>query len=186
MVRVIRLTTSSTRGEQAGLWRASWQKEWRSQEHRERGGIIASCGGNSDACSHHAGDKWRGTEQRPPATRPPHPSLICDCIGDTTFVAAWKQPSGDINGTTHFGAEAGAVSGPPDSIHLSALHIGTFPVYSLHHTLHLPTSRCSPSISLAAPPPPFSPRPIKTHAPSTPQWSIRGWFYGISPPLMAT
>ena len=80
--------------------------------------------------------------------REPPTLLFHNSIGDTTFVAA-KQASGDINGTTHFRVEAGTVSGPPDSIHLSARHIGTFPVYSLHHILHLPTSLSSPSISLA-------------------------------------
>lgn len=53
------------------------------------------------------------------------------------IVAAWEiNPAGDINGTTQFREEAGAVSDPPGLIHLSAQQIGVFPVYPPHHILH--------------------------------------------------
>lgn len=108
-----------------------------------REGIIASCSGNSDACCCRL-SRWRQVERDRAKT------LASSALVSGTFVAVWKQPSGDINGTTHFRVEAGAVSGPPDSIHLSARQIGTFPVYSLHHVPHPARSLCSPSISLAA------------------------------------
>lgn len=131
----------------------------------------------------HSGDKWWGAELNGSNASLP---LLHNNICNTTFVAAWKRPSGDINGTTHFRVKAGAASGPPGSIHLSAQHIGTFPVYSLHHILHQPTSLCSPSISLVTLFPPLGLiKPVRLPRPGSPQLSVRGWFYGLSPLLMA-
>lgn len=145
-----------------------------------REGIIASCSGNSDACCCRL-SQWRqvGRDRAKMLAMQVYPS---SALVSGTFVAAWKQPSSDINGTTHFRVEAGAVSGPPDSIHLSARQIGTFPVYSLRHTPHPARSLCSPSISLAALfplPAPIKkkPAPARLPRPSTPQRSIRGWFF---------
>lgn len=152
-----------------------------------REGIIASCSGNSDACCCRL-SQWRqvGRDRAKMLAMQVYPS---SALVSGTFVAAWKQPSGDINGTTHFRVEAGAVSGPPDSIHLSARQIGTFPVYSLRHTPHPARSLCSPSISLAALFP--LPAPIKkkprprapASAKHTPAIYQRVIFYGLSPLL---
>lgn len=50
--------------------------------------------------------------RRVPGTELKRPLLPHNRTLNATFVAARKRPSGDVNGTTHFGAEAGAVSGP--------------------------------------------------------------------------
>lgn len=61
-----------------------------------------------------------------------------------------NQPPGDINGTTQFREEAGAVSDPSGLIHLSAQQIGVFPVYPPHHILHPAILLYLSSISEAA------------------------------------
>ncbi len=150
--------------------------------------IIASRSGDSDACCSRL-SQWRQVERdgaKTPAMRASPSSTIVSAL--QLLLQQDNSPLATLMGQHISGVEAGAVSGPADSIHLSARHIGTFPVCSLLHILHL-THQPLLSIYLLGGfffPLPLAPiKPVRLPRPSTPLWSIRGWFYGLSPILMA-
>lgn len=144
MVRLIRLTMGFTREEQAELERASCKELLRERKHHIMLWYFRSLLPPSFAVE----TSW----ERCKAMRVYHNS--------TTFFAALK-PSGDINGTTHFRVEAGAVHSPRGSIHLSDI----FPAYSLYHILH-PARHFSPPNPHLSPKQLLSrPMLVKTHVP---------------------
>ncbi len=99
--------------------------------------IIASCSGDSDACCSRL-SQWRQVERdgaKTPTMRASPSSAIVSAL--QLLLQQDNSPLATLMGQHISGVEAGAVSGPADSIHLSARHIGTFPVCSLLHILHL-------------------------------------------------